>query len=199
MRNDFYREYPFFVETIEYKVLAENEKIIRRLNDMFNNDLFKWMPHKEQNVCERRLLKVMKGFKIEDFNFNWDRSSCFIEFNYEDQPYRLEHSIEKAKRKGIILKNGLDCLIELTRSLEDLSVIIDRGTYNFETWISGMKQTPSDQEVSEFQEEFYIKYKSLGEQNFFEYNKNEKLFPFESDSASTDVNRNPVTERPNTK
>lgn len=147
-------------------------------NPIFKNILFKWMPHKEQSVCERKLEKAIKRLKVEDFNFNWDRNSCFIEFSYQGEVYRLEHSIEKAKEKGILLRNGLDCLNELTQSLEDLCVIIDRGMYDFETWINGMKQSPSPEEIAGYQEEFHIKYKSLGKQDSSEVNRDEKPVPF---------------------
>ncbi|MFC7063393.1 hypothetical protein [Halobacillus seohaensis] len=162
---------------------------------MFKNNLFKWMPHKEQSMCERKLTRVMKRLQIEDFNFNWDRSSCFIEFSYQDHSYKLEHSIEKAKKRGILLKNGLDCLIELTSSLEDLCVIIDRGTYNFETWIAGMKQSFPAQDTPDFQEEFQIRYKSFGEQSISEYDRDEQLIPFSSGSSQRSFDRNQVTQR----
>lgn len=128
-------------------------------NRIFKNILFQWMPHKEQSVCERKLVKAIKRLKIEDFHFNWDRNSCYIEFSYQGEVYRLDHSVDKAKERGIILRNGLDCLNELTQSLEDLGVIIDRGMYNFETWIIGMKQ-PKAGISAEYEEEFHIRYKS---------------------------------------
>ncbi|WP_226584207.1 hypothetical protein [Halobacillus litoralis] len=155
-------------------------------NRIFKNVLFKWMPHKEQNVCERRLVKVIKRLKIEDFNFNWDRNSCFIEFSYQGECYRLEHSVNKAKEKGIILRNGLDCLNELTQSLEDLCVIIDRGMYSFETWITGMRDPSSAKQSSEYEEEFHIRYKSSGKPNPAELQRaelprNEESHPFQTD------------------
>ncbi|UOQ94768.1 hypothetical protein MUO14_07500 [Halobacillus shinanisalinarum] len=168
---------------------------------LFKNALFKWMPHKEQYICERKLMRVIKRLKIEDYNFNWDRNSCFIEFHYQTESYRLEHSIEKAKEKGIILRNGLDCLNELTQSLEDLCVIIDRGTYKFEAWISGMKQSSPEQEIQipEFHEEFHIRYKSLGIQNHSKYNKSEEFIPNASESSLRDFDRNQFIQRPQDK
>ncbi|MGD6818268.1 hypothetical protein ACQCVE_14495 [Metabacillus sp. 113a] len=145
-------------------------------NRLFKNVLFKGMPHKEQDICEVRLVKVIKHLKIEDFNFNWDRNSCYIEFSYHHGKYRLEHSIDKAKERGILLRNGLDCLNELTQSLEDLSVIVDRGTYKFETWIAGMKQSSSAHE--EYEEEFHIKYRSVGKQNQSDFHRSDELDPF---------------------
>ncbi|WP_246206695.1 hypothetical protein [Virgibacillus ihumii] len=152
-------------------------------------NLLKWMPHNEQSVYERKLFKVMKELKIEEYHFNWDRTSCFIEFHYQESSYRLEHSVEKAKRKGLIVRNGLDCLMELTQSLEELCGIVNRGTYKFETWIAGMKQTTSEQETPEFQEEFQIRYKSLGKQSLPDYEKEEYIpFAAESSLGNTDQN-----------
>ncbi|MGD7043042.1 hypothetical protein [Jeotgalibacillus proteolyticus] len=143
--------------------------------------MFNWMPHKEQSVCEKKLTRVMKRLKIDYFNFNWDRNSCFIEFTYHDESYKLKHSIEKAKKRGVILKNGMDCLVDLTQSLEDLCGIIDRGTYNFETWIAGMKQ-PAAKPV--LQERVHIKYKSF-DQEQPEFIQNERLIPFASGSNAS--------------
>ena len=109
--------------------------------------MFKWFPrpHTEQDMCERRVKNVMARLKIEDFHFNWDRNSCYIEFNYQEHSYKMEHSVQKAKEKGVFaLKNGMDCLMELVHSLEDLCRIIDRGTYTLETWVNGMKQEPEE-------------------------------------------------------
>ncbi|MCP3026407.1 hypothetical protein [Halobacillus sp. A5] len=162
------------------------------------NTIFKWMPHKEQYICEKRLVKVVKRLKIEDFNFNWDRSSCFIEFQYQNEAYRLEHSIEQAKERGIILRNGLDCLLELTMSLEDLCEIIDRGTYKFETWISGMKLTNEEpvKEIPAFEEEFHIRYKSSGKQSPLEKEENEEFNPFSPEPSFRDFDQEPIIQRP---
>ncbi|MFC7320592.1 hypothetical protein [Halobacillus campisalis] len=156
----------------------------------FKNVLFKWMPHKEQTLCERKLIKVIKRLNIDDFHFNWDRSSCFIEFTYQEKSYRLEHSIDSARKRGIILRNGLDCLNELAQSLEDLCEIINRGTYNFETWISGMTHHPLDQEPSDYEEEFHIRYKSSGRQSYSEYGRDEEFVPFDQESALRDFEQN---------
>ncbi|KZZ85588.1 MULTISPECIES: hypothetical protein [Bacillaceae] len=159
-------------------------------NRFLKNLLIKGMPHKEQNVCELKLVKVIKRLKIEDYNFNWDRNSCFIEFYYKQEAYRLEHSIEKANEKGILLRNGMDCLNDLTDSLEDLCAIIDRGTYRFETWIAGMKQSPPKQEPPEYQEEFHIRYRSSGVPHYPELQRNETPFHPESPLKDFDENEN---------
>ncbi|MBO1511198.1 hypothetical protein I7822_05830 [Metabacillus sp. BG109] len=152
--------------------------------------MLKLIRYKEQDImCERKLKKIMKRLDIEEFNFNWDRTSCYIEFQYNENSYRMEHSIQKAKRKGlIVLRNGLDCLMELVQSLEDLCEIIERGTYKLETWVSGMKQSSSIEEKPEFVEEVHIRYKSLGKQKHSEYNRNEEFIHVAPESSLEDFN-----------
>lgn len=148
------------------------------------NGMFKWMPHKEQDTCERKLIRIMKRLKIGDFTYNWDRGSCFIEFKYQENSYRMEHSVQNAIDKGIVLRNGMDCLNELVQSLEGLCQIIERGTYKLETWIAGMQQSPSAEEIPEFQEEVHMKYKPLGKQK--------QLGP---ESSLVDFDRNQIIQR----
>lgn len=160
--------------------------------------MFKWMmmPHKEQDTCERRLIRVMKRLKIEDYNFNYDRSRCYIEFQYNENSYRLEHSVQKAKDNGLVmLRNGLDCLTELIQSLEDLCQIIERGTYKLETWLAGMKQSSSKEETSEFLEELHIRYKSLGRQSHSKYNRSEEFIHVTPESAVEDFDLNEINQR----
>ncbi|WP_246031569.1 hypothetical protein [Salibacterium salarium] len=137
----------------------------------------------------------MKRLEIEHFDFNWDRSSCFIEFRYKEKSYKMEHYIQKAKQKGIVLRNGLDCLIELIESLEDLSNIIDRGNYKLETWIAGMKQSSSADEEPEYQEEFQIRYKASRKPKQPEYNRNEGLIHVAPESSLEDFDEDQITRR----
>ena len=154
------------------------------------------MPHKDQDMYERKLIKVMKRLKIEEYIFNWDRSSCFIEFQYDENVYRLEHSIQKAKEKGVIvLKNGLDCLSELVQSLEDLCQIIERGTYHLDTWLFGMKQLPLEEDTPEYLEEVHISYKSSGKQKQPEYNRKEDFNPFVPELSEEAFERNQMIRR----
>ncbi|OIJ15133.1 hypothetical protein BKP37_06870 [Anaerobacillus alkalilacustris] len=158
--------------------------------------MFNWVPNNEQDVCERRLRKVMKRLKVENFNFNYDRSSCYIDFHYQNKIYRLEHSIEKAKDKGLImLRNGLDCLSELIDSLEDLCQIIQRGTYNLETWIAGMAQSASVEEIPNYVEELHIRYKPIGKQKSAEYDRHEEMTNIAPESYLEDFSRNQILQR----
>ncbi|MEB1808826.1 MAG: hypothetical protein LPK26_16305 [Bacillaceae bacterium] len=159
--------------------------------------MFKKMFHNEQEMCERRLIAVMRRLKIDDshYNFNWNRSSCYIEFQYKDNTYRMEHSVEAAKEKGIvILRNGLDCLSELVRSLEDLCQITERGTHKLETWLSGMKQS-STEELSEILEEVHISYKSVGKQKHSDYmnmNMNDEFIQVAPEPSLNNIDRNRI-------
>jgi hypothetical protein len=155
----------------------------------FTRNLLNWKPNSEQSIYERKLNDVMKSLKVQNYNFNWDRTSCFVEFYHNENFYRLEHSVDKAKKKGITLQNGLDCLMELTQSLEDLYGVINRGMYDFETWISGMKQSPSETNKPEFQEELEIRYKTSGRQNFPEYSTEElkELIPHGTEASQRDL------------
>ncbi|PPA71660.1 hypothetical protein [Jeotgalibacillus proteolyticus] len=160
---------------------------------MFMNIIAKWSPNKEQNLCEAKLRKVMKRLRIDQYNYNWDRSSCLIEFTYLEKSYRLEHSIDKAKKTGIIVNNGMDCLYELTSSLEDLSEIINRGTYKLEKWIHGMEE-PSEDEEQDYEEEYHIRYKTGSRPRFFD-NRNEAAASFEPDSPYRDYDRSHLVQR----
>lgn len=121
------------------------------MNDMLSK--FKWLfrLQTEQDTVEKRVRNIMSRLKVENYHFNWDRDSCYIEFSYQEQSYRMDHSISRAKEKGVFgLKNGLDCLMELVLTLEDLCKIIERGTYKLETWVAGME---IDMEAEHFTQE----------------------------------------------
>ncbi|SDG92046.1 hypothetical protein SAMN05192534_10112 [Alteribacillus persepolensis] len=140
--------------------------------------MFNWLPYKDQKISERKLTKVMRRLKIEHYNFNWDRNSCYIEFRYHGHSYKMGHSVERAKKKGIILRNGLDCLSELVDTLENLCEIVDRGTYKLETWISSMQESNSlTEDMPAYEEEFHIRYKSVGKQKQSEFNENADFIP----------------------
>jgi hypothetical protein len=49
---------------------------------------------------ERKLEKVMERFGTKDFNYNFDRHGCWIEFRYKGQLYRFDHHVAKEKSKG---------------------------------------------------------------------------------------------------
>ncbi len=88
---------------------------------------------------ERKLVKIMERLGVDTYNFNWDRWGCFVEFRYKGELYRIDHSIENAKARGITLHYGSDSFAQVVLALEDLAGIVERGIYELSTWVAGMK------------------------------------------------------------
>lgn len=103
-------------------------------------------------VYERKLAKVMERLGIEEnqYNFNWDRWSCFVEFRYKGELYRFDHSVEKARARGVDLRYGSDAFAQVVLALEDLARMVERGIYELATWVAGMKYLPPPLEVPSF-------------------------------------------------
>lgn len=99
---------------------------------------------------EGKLARVMERLGVKEHNFNWDRFGCWIEFRYKGQLYRFEHSVAKAKSKGIDLRYGSDAFAQLVLALEDLARMVERGIYDLGTWVEGMKFLPPVLEVPSF-------------------------------------------------
>jgi len=99
--------------------------------------------HGPASIYEYKLQQVMERLGVEESNFNWDRWSAWVEFTYCGEIYRLEHSVEKAGAKGVDLRYGSDAFAEVVLTLEDLVRIVERGIYELETWLLGMKAARS--------------------------------------------------------
>lgn len=88
---------------------------------------------------EKKLERVMERLGIKEFNYNYDRFGSWVEFRYKGELYRFDHGIEKAKARGVDLKYGSDAFAQIVLSLEDLARMVERGIYDLQTWVSGMK------------------------------------------------------------
>lgn len=99
---------------------------------------------------ERKLEKVMERFAVDKYDYNWDRFGCWIEMRYKGQLYRFEHSIEKAQARGVKLQYGSDSFAQLVLSLEDLARMVERGIYDLQAWVEGMKFLPPAIEIPSF-------------------------------------------------
>lgn len=99
---------------------------------------------------EKKLAKVMDRLGISEYNFNWDRWGCWVEFRYRGELYRFEHSTEKAKARGINLVYGSDAFAQVVKALEDLARMTERGIYELSTWVAGMKYLPPPMEIPTF-------------------------------------------------
>lgn len=111
------------------------------------------MPTKKQyaspDAYEAKLARVMERFGTDDYNFNWDRHMAWVEFRLKNQLYRFDHSVEKANARGFSLTYGSDVFAQLVISLEDLARMAERGIYEIQTWLAGMKFLPPPTVVPE--------------------------------------------------
>lgn len=104
------------------------------------------MPTKKQyaspDAYEAKLERVMERMGASDYNYNWDRHVAWVEFRLKGQLYRFDHSVEKAAARGIKLTYGSDVFAQLVIALEDLARMGERGIYELQTWLAGMKFLP---------------------------------------------------------
>ena len=94
------------------------------------------------STYEGKLENVMKRLGAEEYNFDWSRTACWVEFRYKGQLYRFEHSVENAKMHGQHIVYGSDVFAQVVLALEDLARMTERGIYELQTWIIGMKALP---------------------------------------------------------
>lgn len=92
---------------------------------------------------EKKLFRVMERLNIgEQFSYNFDRFGAWVEFRYKGKLYRFDHTVDKAKTMGQTLLYGSDAFAQIILALEDLTRIIERGIYDLQTWVEGMKFLP---------------------------------------------------------
>lgn len=96
---------------------------------------------------ESKLSKVMKRLGVSDFNWDHSRHEAWIEFRYKGNPYRFSRTVTQARATGQRIAYGSDCFAQLVLGLEDLARLVNRGIYDLQTWISGMKALPQYVEV----------------------------------------------------
>lgn len=99
---------------------------------------------------ERKLKRVMARLKVKEYNFNYDRYGAWVQFRYRDDLYQFDHSVEKARARGINLMYGSDAFAQIVLALEDLARMVERGIYDLSTWVAGMKMLPPAVEVPSF-------------------------------------------------
>lgn len=103
----------------------------------------------DASVYESKLEKVMQRLAVERYNYNWDRHSCWVEFWCKGQLYRFEHSVENAKANGNNVRYGSDAFAQLVLTLEDIARMTERGIYELQTWIAGLKALPKPKDIPE--------------------------------------------------
>ena len=101
----------------------------------------------DAGAYEAKLEKVMQRFGADRYDYNWDRFSCWVEFWYKGQLYRFEHSIENAKAHGSTVKYGSDVFAQVVLTLEDIARMTERGIYELQTWVAGLKALPRSADI----------------------------------------------------
>lgn len=91
---------------------------------------------------EEKLQRVMDRLSIDKFDWDYNRHGAWITFWYKGELYKFEQTIEKAKARGLDLKYGSDAFAQLVLALEDLVRLVERGIYDLQSWVSGMKALP---------------------------------------------------------
>lgn len=103
----------------------------------------------EPATYEAKLEKVMARLGVESYNYDWSRFSCWVEFQYKGQYYRFEHSVENAQAHGNNIKYGSDVFAQVVLTLEDIARMTERGIYELQTWIAGLKALPKPKEIDD--------------------------------------------------
>lgn len=103
----------------------------------------------DAGTYEAKLEKVMQRFGADKYDYNWDRFSCWVEFWYKGQLYRFEHSIENAKQHGSDVRYGSDVFAQVVLTLEDIARMTERGIYELQTWVAGLKALPKPKDIPE--------------------------------------------------
>lgn len=98
---------------------------------------------------ERKLARVMERLGVTKHDWNWDRHGCWVTFTYKGEHYRFDHSVENAKKHGHQLRYGSDAFAQVVLTLEDLARMAERGIYDLQTWVAGLKFLPSPVELPE--------------------------------------------------
>lgn len=94
-------------------------------------------------VYEKKLAKVMARFGVDQYNWDFTRQESWVEFNYHGALYRFDHDIHRAREAGCDLRYGSDVFAQLVLALEDLARIVERGIYQLDVWVAGMKSLPA--------------------------------------------------------
>ena len=104
----------------------------------------------DPDTYERKLKNVMARLGVDDYDYNFDRHGCWVQFRIRGELYRFDHSVIKAKARGVNLVYGSDAFAQVVLALEDLARMVERGIYELQTWVAGMRYLPPTIEVPSF-------------------------------------------------
>ena len=95
------------------------------------------------DVYEKKLERVMERLEVSEYEFDYGRHDAWVNFKYKGEQYHFEHSVENAEKHGMKLYYGSDAFAQIVLALEDLARIANRGIYDLQNWIAGMKLLPT--------------------------------------------------------
>lgn len=102
------------------------------------------------DLYERKLARVMERLGVTSYTWDWGRWSAWVRFDYEGQPFLLEHSVEKSRRHGGNLLYGSDCFAQIVLTLEDLARAVERGLYKLSAFLGDeLRALPPAPEIPE--------------------------------------------------
>jgi hypothetical protein len=101
----------------------------------------------EPKTYEGKLEKVMARLGVDQFNYDWSRQACWVVFWYKGQLYRFDHSVSNAQAHGVKIQYGSDVFAQVVLTLEDLARMAERGIYDLQTWVVGIKTLPAPKDL----------------------------------------------------
>jgi hypothetical protein len=98
---------------------------------------------------EKKLARVMERLGVTKFDWNCDRHDCWVTFSYKGETYRFDHSVENAKKHDQQIRFGSDAFAQVVLTLEDLARMAERGIYDLQIFVAGLKLLPAPVELPE--------------------------------------------------
>jgi hypothetical protein len=92
---------------------------------------------------EKKLARVMERLGVTKFDWNCDRHGCWVTFMYKGETYRFDHSVENAQKHDQQIRFGSDAFAQVVLTLEDLARMAERGIYDLQIFVAGLKLLPA--------------------------------------------------------
>lgn len=104
------------------------------------------MPKKKYSgdtaVYEKKLERVMGRLGVTEYNYDWNRNSCYVEMLYGNRVYRFENSIEKSEKSGQNLTYVSDLFAAVVYTLEGLARATERKILSLDILLAGVPSLP---------------------------------------------------------
>lgn len=99
---------------------------------------------------ETKLERVMERLGVSDWDYSPGRKECWVVFTYKGERYQFAHSLEKAQKQDPKIRYGSDVFAQLVLALEDLARLAERGIYDLQQWMAGMRLLPEPLKLPPF-------------------------------------------------